>query len=1468
MFSQRKNPYCDLLQILEQSYNFYLTYKYYLEKNTNFEQNISYYKLHTMSKLVFGLDLGSNSIGWAVVHEGTDPLKDPSKVISLGVRTIHFDTFVKSDDGGEVKGDPADFFNAGKGVSPNASRTIKRGMRRKLQRYKLRRKNLLEILRKASFIHDESILSENGPGTTFETLRLRARAASQPISLEELARVLLMINKKRGYKSNRKADKAEEGSLIDGMTIARRLYDEDITPGQICLEILSAGKRHLPDFYASDLQEEFDRIWTKQQQFYPDLLTPELKKEVQNKNGKDTWNILSQHWEWTTQDDQWDDLSASTITVTTTHHLEGIKRTTKGDARKQENYSWRVQALSERIDPEHLVIVLQDINQQIHASSGYLGAISDRSKLLFFRKCTVGEYLVSLIDSNPNASLKNQVFYRQDYLDEFNRIWETQASFHPELTPQLKKEIRDVVIFYQRRLKSQKNLISFCEFEKQVKDILLPDGTTRHIQTGCKVIPRSSPLFQEFKIQSVLNNLEITCTDPTDSPLFNKQGKRHLTPEEKERLALELSIRDKMSKNEVLSALFTKKTSSYQLNYDSIDGNKTGHALFKAFSNILYETGHEAIDWKQKASDIISTVHDVFAVQGWKTDYLTYNSNDNLYDQPYYRLWHLLYSYEGDNSKTGNESLIRHLSSLTGMPTEYATLLSSITFLPDYGNLSAKAIAKILPFLKEGYVYSEACTAAGYRHSASSLTAEEIALKTLVQQLPPLKKNSLRNPVVEKILNQLVNVINQLIPTYGQPDEIRVELARELKKSAKERQSLSTSIASNTKENERIKNILETEFHIAHVTRNDIIRYKLYEELKDNDYRTPYSNTYIPREKLFSNDFEIEHIIPQARLFDDSLSNKTLETYDDNQTKGKMTAYDYVVSRYGQEAAEQYTNRCKEVFKNNKAKLKKLLMTEADIPDGFIERDLRETQYISKLALSMLSSVCRNVVATTGTITDRLRNDWGLVDVMKELNWNKYKAIGKVEYYENHNGQRIGIINDWTKRNDHRHHAVDAVTVAFTQKALIQYFNHVNASQTSGTIESAIRQKYFDENRKALPPMPDFRHQVKQHLESLLISIKSKGKVVTRNRTHNGPDQSEKTQLTPRGQLHQETYYGSRKCYQKREAKVNGSFTADVIATVAKKAYREALQNRLDAFGGDPKKAFTGKQSLEKSPIWLNEDHSRAVPLKVTLVTLENEYTTRKAIDKTLNIDKVVDPNIRKLLLKRVKEEGADSLNNLQENPIWLNRDKNIDVKRVTISANGSLVAIHHKLTKDGQPVLDENGHTIPNDFVATANNHHAVFFRRQVVDAKTQLPKTDESGQPVYEYFEQIVTLLEAVERAQQGLPVIDKSYGQSEGWQFLLSLKINEYVVFPNEKTGFNPKEIDLTDVNNYALISPNLFRVQKMSQKYYNFRHHLDTTTNETPELRDITWKRCQNYSFLNDIVKVRINHIGQIVSVGEN
>ena len=104
---------------------------------------------------------------------------------------------------------------------------------------------------------------------------------------------------------------------------------------------------------------------------------------------------------------------------------------------------------------------------------------------------------------------------------------------------------------------------------------------------------------------------------------------------------------------------------------------------------------------------------------------------------------------------------------------------------------------------------------------------------------------------------------------------------------------------------------------------------------------------------------------------------------------------------------------------------------------------------------------------------------------------------------------------------------------------------------------------------------------------------------------------------------------------------------------------------------------------------------------------------------------------------------------------------------------------------------------------------------------------------------------------------------------------MKQNEYFVFPNEKTGFNPKEIDLLNPENYALISPNLFRVQKFSKVVYGnsavrdyvFRHHLETAINDNKELKDIAYKSIKSLPIFNDIVKVRVNHIGQIVSVGE-
>ena len=610
----------------------------------------------------------------------------------------------------------------------------------------------------------------------------------------------------------------------------------------------------------------------------------------------------------------------------------GIKRGVKREELKLENFQWRVKALSERMNPEELAIVLQEINEQISNSSGYLGAISDRSKELYFNRQTVGQYQMAVLDNNPNIGLRNMVFYRQDYLDEFNTIWEKQAEFHKELTEDLKKEIRDIVIFYQRRLKSQKGLINICEFERRQIEVEI-DGKKKIKTIGSRVIPRSSPLFQEFKIWQTLNDIEVSVLgvknkrkkqDDNSTTLLDSAENidslklnvsRPLDADEKSLLAKELFIRDKLTKSDVLKLLFNNPQ-NLNLNFKNIDGNRTGSALYQAFSKILEISGHESINFKKSADEIVEQVKTIFSALGWNTEVLCFDSEKELDKQPYFKLWHLLYSFEGDSTPTGDGNLIQKIADLCGFEKDYASILANITFQEDYGSLSTKTIRKILPHLKDGNQYDVACEYAGYKHSKSSLKKEEIKNKVLKDKLELLPKNSLRNPVVEKILNQMVNVINAIITTYGKPDEIRIELARELKKNAKEREELTKSIVDTTKTHEGIRAILQNDFGMSHVSRNAIIRYKLYEELKDNGYKTLYSNTYIPKEKLFSKDFDIEHIIPQARLFDDSFSNKTLEVKSINIEKGSKTAYDFVEEKYGEQGLQEYLNRCEVLFRD------------------------------------------------------------------------------------------------------------------------------------------------------------------------------------------------------------------------------------------------------------------------------------------------------------------------------------------------------------------------------------------------------------------------------------------------------------------------------------------------------------------------------------------------------------------------
>lgn len=1346
---------------------------------------------------ILGLDLGTTSIGWAVVNEAENN-DEKSSIVRLGVRVIPLSV------------DEQTNFEKGNPITTNADRTLKRSMRRNLQRYKLRRENLIEILKEQGWITDETLLSEQGSNSTFETYRLRAKAATNEVTLEQFARILLMLNKKRGYKSNRKDKNNDDGHFVNTLDIARELYDSGLTPGQYGHKLIQEGKHYVPDFYRSDLQTELDRIWGYQFTYHSNVLTHDFHNIITGQSKKGTSNAFLKQYRIFTAD------------------IKGSRF-----EKMQTLYKLRKEALERALSTEELATVISEVNGQINGSSGYLGAISDRSKILYINHQTVGQYLMRQLDTEPNKSLKNQPFYRQDYLDEFEQLWETQSKYHSELTPELKHEIRDIIIFYQRRLKSQKWLVANCPFEHR------------------KVCPKSSPLFQIFRIWQVLNNVTITIDDE----------KYTLNEDQKSLLYNELLYKEKLSKNEAVKLLYTK-TKGIDLNYTTLEGNRTTASLLKAAQDIIAMSGHGEYDFaKLPAERTIDIIRSVFSGLGFSTDWLTVNTSaSDLESEPQMKLWHLLYSFEGDNSTTGDTQLVERIKDLLHLPEEYARLFANVRFEDDYCGISSKAIKRILPFMEAGHIYSEACALAGYNHS-DSMTREQNENRTLKEQMDSVPKNSLRNPVVEKILNQMVNVVNGVIKTYGRPDEVRIELARELKKSAVERKSMTDALNRNTREVEQCREILEKEFGFTHVSRNDIIRYRLYQELANNGYKTLYSNKYIPREKLFSKEIDIEHIIPQARLFDDSFSNKTLEYRSVNIEKSNATAIDFVRSKYGDEEVLHYKERVDALFKSgaiSPAKAKKLKMSVSDIPEDFIERDLRNTQYISRKAQEMLRDITRVVTTTTGSITDRLRQDWQLVDIMQELNWDKYQKQGLTSVITGRDGQQIRRIMDWTKRNDHRHHAMDALTIAFTKPAYINYLNHLNSRSNEDIrlLERKFLERDANNHLRFISPIDNFRAEAKRHLEMILVSIKAKNKVVTRNTntTKTKGGNKKKVQLTPRGQLHLETVYGSVLRPNSKEISISGKMTAEIIAQVLNPNYRKALQHRLETFNNDPKKAFTGKNSLEKNPIWLDEEHTECVPDKVTIQWFDTQFTIRKPVDSNLNVDKILDEGVKRLLKARLDEFGGDAgkaFADIEKNPIWLNKEKEIDIKRVTIAESVIGEPLHHKHDKEGALILDKDGNPMPADFVKLANNHHVAIFE----DADGNLQEH------VVSFYEVVTSMV------QLGLPAIDKEYNKEKGWHFLFTLKQNEYFVFPNPEQAFDPNEIDLTDERNYSRISPNLFRVQKLSTKNYYFRHHLETTVDEPKELRGITWESIRTPNKLKGIVKVRIDHIGKIVQVGE-
>lgn len=748
----------------------------------------------------------------------------------------------------------------------------------------------------------------------------------------------------------------------------------------------------------------------------------------------------------------------------------------------------------------------------------YVEAVNQRYADLQAEKQTIGQhfYLELLRSKVEGASgpyytfrIKDNVFPRAAYIAEFDQIMNVQRTYYPEvLTDELIDTLRNRIIFYQRPLKSCKHLVSLCEFE--MRPYKTKEG--KIVYSGPKCAPRTSPLAQLCAMWETANNITLT----------NRNNEIYeFSIEERKQIVEHLCTHEVLKLTDLYKILgISKKDGWYggKAIGKGIKGNATLNQLRKALNG-------KYTQWLEMPIERVDVVDNTTAEVFWTV-------SPNVEETPLFKLWHAVYSLQDA------EELAKTLRNKFGITDqEVIDALCKIDFVkPGYANKSHKFIRRLLPYLMEGMMYSEACERIGINHS-NSMTAAERDARKLDETIQLLPKNALRQPVIEKILNQMINLVNRLQQEYGPIDEARVELARELKQSRDERESAYKAINKNERENaERAAKIAE--FGIR-PSRSRIQKYKMWEESMHHCF---YCGKEVDLKQFLSGaDVEIEHIVPRSILFDDSFSNKVCACRECNQEKGNLTAMEYIETKPANEQ-EAYKQRVAEAFEEHrisKTKRDHLLWRRADIPQDFIERQLRQSQYIAVKAVEILQQGIRQVWTSGGSVTDFLRHQWGYDEILHTLNLPRYRQVEELTEWvhfehagQEHEEERI---KNWTKRIDHRHHAIDALTVALTRQSYILRLNTLEASHSE--MEKQVKESGTQYNEKKsilekwVAEQPHFSvGDVTNKVDGILVSFRAGKRVTTPARRaifKNGKRTIVQTGLqVPRGALTEETVYG------------------------------------------------------------------------------------------------------------------------------------------------------------------------------------------------------------------------------------------------------------------------------------------------------------------------------------------------------
>lgn len=1384
-------------------------------------------------KNILGLDLGTNSIGWALVKEDFE--NKQGEILGLGSRIIPMSQ--------DILGE----FGRGNSISQTADRTGYRGVRRLRERHLLRRERLHRVLNILGFLpnhyakeidftkrlgkfinHAEPKLSfdkefifkdsfnemlkdfqQNQPGFIInkhgeEALvpydwtiyYLRKKALTQKIDKEELAWILLNFNQKRGYYQLRGEEEEE-------------------------------NTNKLVEFYSLK------------------IIDVVADNEV-NKKGEVWYSLhLENGWIYRRSSKislvDWKDKVRDFI-VTTDVNDDGSEKLDKDGVVKR---SFRAPSADD------WTLLKKKTEQDIDNSNK-----------------TVGAYIYENLLLNPKQKIKGKLvrtIERKFYKDELKQILEKQKEFHQELQNEqlLQDCVRELykynvqhqqmleskdfvhlflndIIFYQRPLRSQKSLISNCTLEKRVSR----DGVVFPI----KVISKSNPYYQEFRLLQWLQNLAIYRKD--DDVNVTQEFLNSI--ESWDNLLQFLNAKKEIKQEQLIKFLLEQK---------GLKGNSLKTAILKYRWNYVTDKVYPMNETRSLIQDKLKKVENV------ATDFLSFDNE--------MALWHIIYSV---NDKIEYEKALAKFASKHNLD-EISFVESFKKFPPfksDYGSFSEKAIKKLLPLMRFGSVWNKNNIVSSVldridkiltgeydekikirvrekaeqfqlnqiedfqnlplwlaqyvvydRHSEAEIAGKWNSVKDLENYLKEFKQHSLRNPIVEQVITETLRVVKDIWQQYGNGvqnffDEIHIELGREMKNTADERKRITNSVIENENTNLRIKALLvelKEDTNIENVrphspmqqeilkiyeegvlnavenidedilkisktaqpSKSELIRYKLWLEQK---YQSPYTGEMIPLSRLFTSDYEIEHVIPQSRYFDDSMSNKVICEAAVNKRKDNQLGLEFIKNHHSEKIelgngkiaqvleVEAYESFVKKNYDKNRGKRNKLLLE--DVPEKMIERQLNDTRYISKFVTHLLSNIVRkdevnskddginskNIIPGNGKITSQLKQDWGLNDVWNELILPRFERMNTLTNSTdftstNTNGKIIPTVpleyskGFSKKRIDHRHHALDALVIALATR------DHVNLLN----------------NESALPKKDRTKEEQKSFRFDLQVNLRNKEKYF------NVKEGREKEKFTtfkkPWNTLTQDT----RDALENMVVSFKQNLRVINKATNYYESYTDGNGNlHLDKYGNPKKELISQKgtnwairKSLHKETVSGQIHLDRVKVTKGKIVT-----ATRKSLDSSFNeksIESITDTGIQKILRNylKVKDNKPDvafspeGIEELNKSISVYNEGKNHQpIIKVRVFEQGSKFPVGETGNKTAK-------------FVEAAKGTNLFFGIYQ-----------DKTGKRSYD----TIPLNLVIERQKQGLLPVPET--NEKGHQLLFHLSPNDLVYVPtiddNEKIDLN--------------------------------------------------------------------------------